>query len=168
MPVNKQKNRSIPLFWKMMAWIIICWLVLLSATMTVTLHYALQAFQGKIDEILISTVQSLKDTYAVQEMLRTSTCPPEMDEYLDGVIGYTIDLDYITIADENSIRVYHIDPDKIGQPFEGGDQYRALEGECYLTDTKPGNRDVSRRAFAPVYDDDGTILGFVIDRKSVV
>ena len=160
--MNKQKNRSIPLFWRMMTWIIICWLVLLSVTMTVTLHYAQQAFLDKIDEILVSTVQSLRDTPTVKEMLRTSVCPPEMDEYLDGVIGYTNDLDYITIADKNSIRVYHIDPDKIGQPFEGGDQYRALEGECYLTDTKPGNRDVSRRAFGPVYDDDGTILGFVM------
>ena len=160
--MKKQKKRSLPFFWKMMIWVVICWVALLAVTMAVTMRYAEQTFLGKIDEILVSTVESLRSTPTVRDMLRSGVCEPDMDEYLDGVIGYTDDLDYITIADKNSIRVYHIDPGKIGEPFEGGDQYRALAGESYLTDTRPGNRAVARRAFGPVYDDDGTILGFVM------
>ena len=160
--MKKQQIRSIPLYWKMMTWIVISWVLLLSVTMAVTMRYALRTFQDKIDEILVATVESLRSTPAVRDMLRTGVCPPEMDEYLDAVIEYTSDLDYITIADTDSIRVYHVDPDKIGKTFEGGDQYRALEGECYMTDTKPGNRDVARRAFGPVYDEDGNIIGFVM------
>ena len=146
----------------MMTWIVISWVLLLSVTMAVTMRYALRTFQDKIDEILVATVESLRSTPTVRDMLRTGVCPPEMDEYLDAVIEYTSDLDYITIADTDSIRVYHVDPDKIGKTFEGGDQYRALEGECYMTDTKPGDRDVARRAFGPIYDEDGNIIGFVM------
>ena len=160
--MKKQKNGSAPLFWRMMTWIVVCWVILLSVTMMVTMRYAIQTFQNKIDEILVSTVESLRSTATVREMLLTGVCDREMDDYLDGVIEYTNDLDYITIANTDSIRVYHVDPDKIGQPFDGGDQYRALEGECYLTDTKPANREISRRAFGPVYDEEGNIIGFVM------
>lgn len=160
--MKKQKNGSAPLFWRMMTWIVVCWVILLSVTMMVTMRYAIQTFQNKIDEILISTVESLRSTPTVREMILSGVCDREMDDYLDGVIEYTNDLDYITIANTDSVRVYHVDPDKIGQPFDGGDQYRALEGECYLTDTKPANREISRRAFGPVYDEEGNIIGFVM------
>ena len=160
--MKKQKNGSVPLFLRMMTWIVVCWLILLSVTMMVTMRYAIQTFQDKVDEILISTVESLRSTATVREMILTGVCDQEMDDYLDGVIEYTSDLDYITIANTDSIRVYHVDPDKIGQSFDGGDQYRALEGECYLTDTKPANREISRRAFGPVYDEEGNIIGFVM------
>ena len=160
--MKKQKTGSVPLFLRMMTWIVVCWLILLSVTMMVTMRYAIQTFQDKIDEILISTVESLRSTPSVRDMILAGVCAPDMEEYLDGVIGYTNDLDYITIANTDSVRIYHVDDDKIGKLFEGGDQYRALEGECYMTDTKPGNRDVSRRAFGPVYDEDGNIIGFVM------
>ena len=160
--MKKQKTGSVPLFLRMMTWIVVCWLILLSVTMMVTMRYAIQTFQDKVDEILISTVESLRSTPTVRDMILSGVCHPDMEEYLDGVIGYTNDLDYITIANADSVRVYHVDDSKIGELFEGGDQYRALAGECYLTDTKPGNRDVSRRAFGPVYDEDGNIIGFVM------
>ena len=160
--MKKQKNGSAPLFWRMMTWIVVCWMILLSVTMAVTLRYALRTFQNKIDEILVSTVESLRSTATVREMVLTGVCDQEMDEYLDGVIEFTDDLDYITIADTNSIRIYHVDDSMIGRPFDGGDQYRALAGESYLTDTKPADRDVSRRAFGPVYDTEGNVIGFVM------
>ena len=160
--MEKRKFGSMPLFLRMMCWIVGCWVILLSVTLAVTMRYSLRTFQGKIDEILVSTVESLRSTPTVRDMLLAGECPPDMEEYLDGVIEYTNDLDYITIADENSIRVYHVNKSKIGEHFDGGDQYRALEGESYLTDTKPADRDVSRRAFGPVYDDAGNIIGFVM------
>lgn len=160
--MEKRKFGSMPLFLRMMCWIVGCWVILLSVTLGVTMRYSLRTFQGKIDEILVSTVESLRSTPTVRDMLLAGECPPDMAEYLDGVIAYTSDLDYITIANTDSIRVYHVNKSKIGEHFDGGDQYRALEGESYLTDTKPAERDVARRAFGPVYDDDGNIIGFVM------
>ena len=160
--MEKRKFGGMPLFLRMMCWIVGCWFLLLSVTLGVTLRYSLRTFQGKIDEILVSTVESLRSTPAVRDMILAGECPQDMEEYLDGVIEFTDDLDYITIADTNSIRIYHVDDSKIGQPFDGGDQYRALAGESYLTDTKPADRDVSRRAFGPVYDDGGNVIGFVM------
>ena len=43
--MKKQKNGSAPLFWRMMTWIVVCWVILLSVTMMVTMHYAIQTFQ---------------------------------------------------------------------------------------------------------------------------
>mgnify|MGYP003292654263 CR=1 FL=1 len=128
--MKKQKTGSVPIFLRMMTWIVVCWLILLSVTMTVTMRYAIQTFQDKVDEILISTVESLRSTPTVRDMILAGVCAPDMEEYLDGVIGYTNDLDYITIANADSVRIYHVDDSKIGELFEGGDQYRALEGEC--------------------------------------
>ena len=91
MSMKKQKTGSVPIFLRMMTWIVVCWLILLSVTMMVTMRYAIQTFQNKVDEILISTVESLRSTPTVRDMILSGVCPPDMEEYLDGVIGYTND-----------------------------------------------------------------------------
>jgi CitB family two-component system sensor histidine kinase MalK/two-component system sensor histidine kinase DctS len=158
----KPHKQRLPLFWKLMTLIIACWFGLLAITFGVTLRFSLNALQEKIDEILLSTVQSLSDAPGIQEILRTGTCPQEIEEYLDNVVRYTEDLDYITIADTNSIRIYHIDPSFVGLPFEGGDQHRALSGECYLSDAGTNNFSAQRRAFHPIFDSNGEVMGFVM------
>ena len=158
----KQQKRRLPLFWQMMIWTMLSCFVLLSVSLGVTLRYSLVTAQTKIDEILQSAVQTLAETTYVEQMLRDGECDPEMGAYLDSVVRNTGDLDYITIADKHSIRVYHIDPQYIGQPFEGGDQYRALEGEAYLSDAGSENFEIQRRAFHPVLDAEGEVLGFVM------
>ena len=67
--MKKQKTGSVPLFLRMMTWIVVCWLILLSVTMTVTMRYAIRTFQDKVDEILISTVESLRSTPTVRDMI---------------------------------------------------------------------------------------------------
>ena len=46
--MSSEKRRSLPLFWKLLAIIMACWLVLLSVTMAVTRHYSLQTLQEQI------------------------------------------------------------------------------------------------------------------------
>ena len=146
----------------MMVWVLLGCFGLLSVTLAVTLRYSLDTFQVKIDEILQSTVRTLAQTPVVRQVLLEGECPRDFAEYLDDIVRSTRDLDYITIADTDSIRVYHIDPFFIGRPFEGGDQYRALAGESYLSDADPENFEDQRRAFHPVLDEDGRVLGFVM------
>ena len=57
--MSGEKRRSLPLFWKLLAIIMACWLVLLSVTMAVTRHYSLQTLQEQIDSVLMSTVVTL-------------------------------------------------------------------------------------------------------------
>ena len=160
--MNGQEKRHMPLFWRLLVWIMVCWVALLAVTLGVTMHYSMAAIQDKIDEILCSSVQTLGESPAVRRVLQNGVCDQELADYLTSVVACTDDLDYITIADTDSIRIYHIDPAYIGLPFEGGDQYRALAGESYLSDAEPKNFGQQRRAFYPVRDEDGTILGFVM------
>jgi len=160
------KKRSslgrIPLFLRLIAWIMLALFVMVSAALVLTLDYALDTFQGKIDEILYSTVKTLGESPLLLEEVRDGECSPDLCTYLTSVVDNTEDLDYITIADTDSIRLYHIDPAFIGLPFEGGDQHRALAGECYLSDANPANFEGQRRAFHPIREADGTIIGFVM------
>lgn len=157
----KIKKRSIPLFWQLMAVIMLVWFLLLSFTLVLTMRYALDTFQTKIDDILVSTVKTLAESPSIRESLRRGAMDGEMVDFLDSVVENTEDLDYITIAGTDSIRIYHIDRAFVGLPFEGGDQERALAGESYLSDAG-GSFGDQHRAFQPVLEDDGTILGFVM------
>ena len=158
----KHRKKRLPLFLRLMAWIMAFWFGLLAVTMVVTTHYARRTFQNKVDEVLVSTVTTLGHAPLVAQCIREGACPPDFAEYLSDVVRSTEDLDYITIADRNSIRIYHIDPAYIGLPFEGGDQDRALAGESYLSDAGTEHFEDQRRAFHPVLEEDGTVIGFVM------
>ena len=158
----KQRKSRLPLFLRLMAWIMVFWISLLSVTMVVTMYYARRTFENKVDDVLMSTVVTLGRNPIVAQSIREGACPPDFAEYLSDVVRNTSDMDFITIADRNSIRIYHIDPDYIGLPFEGGDQNRALKGERYLSDAGTENFEDQRRAFHPVLAEDGTVLGFVM------
>ncbi len=160
--MKRSEKRPLPLFWRLLAVIMAAWFALLMLAMMVTLRYSLRTFQEKVDDVLFSTVQTLAESPAVRQILADGACSPEMADFLGDVIRNTTDLDYITIADTDSVRIYHQDPAYIGLPFEGGDQYRCLAGESYLSDADPTNFPDQRRAFHPVRDVDGNVMGFIM------
>ena len=158
----KQRKTRFPLILRLLGTALAFWLVLLSITLSVTLRFSLRALETKIDEILQSTVMTLAETPSVRQVVRDGVCPPEMRDFLDDIVANTEDLEYITIADADSIRIYHADPAFVGLPFEGGDQDRVLRGESYLSDASPEHFGDQHRAFHPVTEEDGTVIGFVM------
>lgn len=158
----KHSGKRLPLFWRIMGWITACIFTLLMAMMLITMHHTIRTFRERNDEILQSTVKTLAESPAVQRCLLEGACTPELAQYLDSVVENTSDLDYITIADADSVRIYHIDPGFIGKRFEGEDQYRALAGESYLSDAGTEHFEDQRRAFFPVRAEDGSVIGFVM------
>ena len=159
----KQENRrSLPLFWRLLAIIMVCWFALLSVTLTVTLRYSLRTLREQIDSILMSTVVTLGNNPNVRQTVEQGCIEPGLADYLTDVVVNTESLEYITIADRDSIRIYHIDPDFIGLPFEGGDEDRALAGECYISDAATRNFRGQHRAFHPVCSEGGEVIGFVM------
>ena len=161
-PLKQENRRSLPLFWRLLAIIMVCWFALLSVTLTVTLRYSLRTLREQIDSILLSTVVTLGDNPAVRHAVEQGRIDTGLADYLTDVIVNTECLEYITIADQNSIRIYHIDPAFIGLPFEGGDESRALAGECYISDAATQNFQGQHRAFHPIRSESGEIIGFVM------
>lgn len=71
-------------------------------------------------------------------------------------------IDVMVVADVNGIRYGHTKSDRLGKPFSAEDNYSAItKGETYVS-IGPGTLGDSLRAFTPIKDSDGQILGFVM------
>lgn len=159
---KQKKQRGLTaLFLQMLVCSTLLWMVLLGITLGLTLHFSLSTLKEEINSRLISTSSSLAASSMVQQALEEGYCPEHLIEYLDLLVEQTSDLDIITIADTNSIRLYHVVHSRIGQPFVGGDQGAALEGTAYLSDAV-GTLGYQHRSFSPVFDDTNAVIGFVV------
>jgi len=68
--------------------------------------------------------------------------------------------EFIVVANRDSVRLSHPNPQNIGKTFVGGDEVRALQGEAYLSESS-GTLGNSLRGFAPVRNAAGEVIGFV-------
>lgn len=159
---RKLKKRGIaPMFFKFLFFSTLLWMLILLVTLTVTLHFSLSSLQTKIENGLMSTARTLAESQMVHQSLQDGACPDDLIAYLDNMVVQTQDLDIITIADTNSVRLYHVVHSRIGQHFVGGDEGPALLGRSYIVDGV-GTLGQQRRAFYPVFDDDGRVMGLVL------
>ena len=123
---SSRKSSTTPFFIQMVALILLIWLMLLGITLTLTLRYSLTSMLEKIDNGLSSTAQTLASFDSVRHAIQEGQCPDSLMRYLDELVEKTADLDIISIADLNSVRIYHIVHERIGETFVGGDEQRVL------------------------------------------
>lgn len=162
MSQQRRKQQGLgQIFFRLLMWTGLAWLILLSVTLSLTLHQALSNMTEKMESDLTAIAASLAGNREVRDALVQGECPEALAEYLDVLVENTPDLDIITIAGADSVRVYHVAADRIGQLFVGGDEARALAGESYLSDGE-GTMGLQRRAFCPVRGETEEVLGFVM------
>ncbi len=138
------------------------WTLILGITLSITMNYSVKHLEEKIENFLMGTATSLAGSEMVKEALNSGCCSAGLIQYLDDMVSNTKDLDVITIADTDSIRLYHVVHERIGEEFVGGDQDPVLLGKSYFNDAV-GTLGMQRRAFCPVYGSDGkTVTGFVV------
>lgn len=161
--IFKHNKRSIaPLFFRFLLISTITWIILLFITLMITLRLSLTTMQEKIEKDLLATSTTLASSNIIKQMFADGYCSPDDMEYLDNFVKNNSDLDVISIADKNSIRLYHVNHSQIGKKFVGGDEETVLlTGEKYLSEGK-GTMGWQRRAFAPIRDSNGYIIGFVM------
>jgi CitB family two-component system sensor histidine kinase MalK len=82
-----------------------------------------------------------------------------IQSYAAEIQGIT-DVEFIVVMDMEGTRKSHPDPEKVGQPFVGGDEKEALKGNEYIS-TAAGTLGPSLRFFTPIYSEDGTQVGAV-------
>ena len=158
---RKQMGGLASIFFQVLTWSALMWMLLLSITLSLTLTQALSNLQEKIESDLQATASALAGSGMVRQAFADGACSQELVGYLDVLVQRTDDLDVITIADTQSVRLYHVVHERIGQTFVGDDQGRALTGESYISEAV-GTMGLQRRAFCPVWDEDGQICGFVM------
>ena len=163
-PGVTQHNRwsLAPLFFRFLIISTVIWLTLLAVTLGVTLRFSHAVMQEKLENELTSTAITLGNSEIIKRAMLEGYCSRETLDYLDSLIKNNPDLDIISIADSKSKRIYHVNHQQIGKQFVGGDQDRVLlTGETYLNDAV-GTMGLQHRAFAPVRDGQGNIIGFVM------
>ncbi|MGN0294185.1 MAG: ATP-binding protein [Lachnospiraceae bacterium] len=119
-----------------------------------------------VDDNITSAISSMSYLLAQED----STCQailegkmePSMQKALDQVLENTEYVDIITVADCDSIRVYHPDKSRIGEKFTGGDENLFTEEKISYVTTGHGTLGKQRRAFTRVFDKDGNAVGFVM------
>ncbi|MCP3943004.1 MAG: sensor histidine kinase [Desulfobacteraceae bacterium] len=68
---------------------------------------------------------------------------------------------FVVIANKQSLRFSHPDPEKVGKHFMGGDEQPALEqGKAYVSEVI-GSLGPSLRSIVPVLNNKGDVLGFI-------
>lgn len=138
------------------------WTLILGITLSITMNYSVKHLEEKIDSFLMSTATSLAGSEMVQDALNNGYCSAGLIQYLDDMVSKTKDLDVITIADTDSIRLYHVVHERIGEKVVGGDEADALAGKTYFSDAT-GTLGPQRRALCPVFGSDGkTVIGIVL------
>ncbi|ARI76408.1 ATP-binding protein [Halobacillus mangrovi] len=69
--------------------------------------------------------------------------------------------EFVVVGNNNSIRYAHPDSWKIGKRMVGGDNEKALKGGEYYISKAKGSLGPSLRGKAPIFNDDGEIIGIV-------
>ncbi|WP_053072076.1 cache domain-containing protein [Rossellomorea marisflavi] len=69
--------------------------------------------------------------------------------------------EFIVVGNKDSIRYSHTQQEKIGKRMVGGDNDRALINGEYYTSKAVGSMGPSLRGKAPIFDDNGKIIGLV-------
>lgn len=77
-----------------------------------------------------------------------------------GKLSTGSDFDYVVIGDSQSIRLYHPNPQKIGQPMQWTKPGALERGESYFI-TGEGSIGMAMRAKTPVFDENGKVIGVV-------
>lgn len=91
----------------------------------------------------------------------------EKEDKLDKLVKQSQDIDYIVITGTDRIRLYHPVHSRIGMNFAGDDEEAILKGaKPYFTEAQ-GTFDVQKRAFHPIKNKEGEIIGFTMVSASL-
>ncbi len=138
-----------------------CLLVLLQTALLggFALHYLTSSLEEQIGLRALQLASMIAQTPAVREAAlahdsnRMQSLAEELREATDA--------SFIAVGDEQGIRLAHPLPQRIGLPMVGGDNTRALElGQSYIS-RATGSLGPSVRGKAPIFSEEGDILGVV-------
>ena len=108
-------------------------------------------------------VTNLAQTVALRADVQRALTEPSTGARLQQAIDplrQRLGVDFIVVMDRDSKRLTHPDPARIGRAFRGDDEGPALAGETYAS-RAAGSLGTSIRGFAPVFDQQGEVVGAV-------
>ena len=120
-----------------------------------------------LDDKISWTAQLISEDDGIIKAVEMKKFPKEKETKLDNLVKQSPDIDYIVITGSDRIRLYHPVHSRIGMTFAGGDEEAIMNGaDPYITETQ-GTYDVQKRAFHPICNKDGNIVGFTMVSASL-
>ena len=127
-----------------------------------TLYFTLRSEQTALDNNLLNSASILSQVPMIQEALQGERTIEELSDYLDETTSRTSDIDLILVGDTQSKLLYVPDSTLIGTSYVGTAQQAALAGAAPYTSNETGPMGSDHSAYAPVRDEAGEVIGFVI------
>ncbi len=131
-------------------------------TLLGTLYVTLRENRQTQDRNLMNSAQVVARVPFVIRDLKAGAPTEELWAFLDATIKGISDIDIIAVADKQSVQYYYPDRSFIGSPYAGKVQQRILDGEAAFNSDDTGVSGAERCAYAPIVDENGQLLGFVM------
>lgn len=132
----------------------------------ISLYISITIRQNDLDTLIRNLSRTVANMDITRETLQSegknSECMMGLAKELDLISESFEQVDILVVCDTQSIRYYHSDHSKIGKQFHGNDQEEILQGAGPYISEAEGTLGMQRRAFCPVTDDSGEIIGFVM------
>lgn len=159
---QKSKRYSSTMMHKIMLTYLFLIVCMIGVTTGYSLYTDIDALNQEIDGTLSDFSYLFSKDQRIKTMIEAGVPDPGLTSYLDGILERLNKVDLIVIADEDAIRLYHPEQERVGLPFAGGDEQDILAGaDSYVTDGV-GTRQFQRRSFTAVKDDQDQVIGFVM------
>lgn len=167
MGLSMKKEYQLPTFKKVnsISFSMRVFLLLLFVSVFLTLGLG-KYFTDTAENRLMSNIRSLAMNQAkliasmdgVIEAVKTKNIPQL--KIIADKLNQDSDYDYVVIGDENSMRLYHPNSEKVGFKMQWNKPGALENGESYFIGGE-GSIGNAMRAKTPVYDENGTVIGVV-------
>lgn len=115
--------------------------------------YQEMSSRARIQAEEISLIPSLREAVRQRNI-------PAINSFMTGMARHS-DASFMVIGDEKGLHLFHsVFHDRIGTPLIGGDNQEVLEGKT-ITSIRRGGLGVSLRSKAPIFDEQGNVIGVV-------
>jgi len=155
-----KKHKLTPTLMYLMLNFLLSLLLMVFLIFVLTLRFSLNNLEQQIEDQMQLIANTLAKNQEVIDGLKLGSLDEEFIAYLDDIVSQSDDVDVLSIANKDSLRIYHVVHERIGQSFVGDDESRALNGEAYFSDAE-GTMGMQHRYFSPVFDDN-EVIGFVM------
>lgn len=127
----------------------------------VSIWVNVRAEEKRLDQNLQNVAQAVAKNQVVSDALMGREDVRVSFSYLDSLKSSLSNIDVISVVDKNGIRFYHTNKKLVGSTYDGT-RPEFLKAKDLYVENDRGPSGFQRRAYAAIYDSDGTYAGFVL------
>jgi sensor histidine kinase regulating citrate/malate metabolism len=157
----QKEKKPMPIRWQLIITNISIVLITITFGTVISLTYFINQMEHQLISELRTVAFMLSKTDIVIDTLIDNEPNETLNNYIDQIVAGSDEISIVTVADMTGKRIYHLDKDRIGEYFVGGDDIEIYNGKNYSSKAY-GTLGNQLRYFYPVFDSNGNQVGFVM------